>query len=131
MCTANHFVRAQKNYFGGMQGLGHLKGDTIGVDAVGPAFAIKTKRGNDGNDSFLEEKFQSVVIDTFHSSRKELIHPPENAGGMSNDRVGIGSPQIDGGESLHDPVCKADTGVDCQFERRFIRYSGAVAIGRA
>ena len=69
----------------------HFQRNAIGIHPVGPALTVKAQRRDDGNDPLLEEKFKGMVVDSLYPSRKELVCAPENAGWMSDDRIGIGS----------------------------------------
>ena len=112
-----------------MKCLCHLECDAVRIDPVGPSLAVKAERRNDRDDSLLEEQFQGMVVDPLHPSGKELVGPAENAGRMRDDRVGVGSPQVDRGKSLHDPVGEPDRRIDRNLKGRVIGDAGSVGVG--
>ena len=70
-----------------------------------------------------------MVIDPLHPSGEKLIGAAEDAGRVGDDRVGVGRPQVDCGEPLHNPVGEPDRGIDRDLQGRVIGDAGAVGIG--
>ena len=107
----------------------HFQSDAVGVDPVGPAFAIKAQGWDNRNDPLLEEEFEGVIINPLHPSGEELVRASENAGWVSNDGIGIRGPEVNSRKSLHDPIGQPDSRIDRDLQGGVTGDTGTIAIG--
>ena len=109
--------------------LGHFEGDAVGVHAKGFSLAVVAQRRDHGDDALVQKQVQRLRVHALDAAGVELIDAAEDARRMRDDRVGVGRPQIDGREALHDLRHHVRRRFEAHLERGVVGDADSVRVG--
>ena len=121
-------VRRNQHEFDRAERPGDFDGDRIGIQPVGVAIAVKSERGDDGDNAFIEELPEHFAIHLMHLAGVLVVYAFENAKRHGLNGVRLCGPQVVGRKSFQNFVRDPIGAEEGEFQRRRVSHAGAVGI---
>ena len=118
------------NKFGRVERLGQFQRHGIGIDAIGPAVAIKPERRHHGNNALGQQSLKHFHVHPLDLAREKMVLAVNDAQRMSDQGVAGGGAKIACAETLQDLVRQPVRRSQGEFQCRRVRHAAAVQIGR-